>query len=71
MPTVTIRYSLPDEQADYDAARLGRSACATLWDIDQRLRSLIKHGEPSEETERLAEEIRQMIRDTCPDALDL
>ena len=71
MPTVTIRYSLPDEQAEYDAARLGRDACAALWDIDQRLRALLKHGEPSEETERLAEEIRQMIRDTCPEALDL
>lgn len=71
MPTVTIRYSLPDEQADYDAARLGRDACACLWEIDQRCRSLIKHGNPSEETQRLAEELRQMIRDECPDALEL
>ena len=71
MPVITVRYTLPDEQADYDAARLGRDACAALWDIDQRLRSLIKHGSPSEETERLAEEIRQMIRDTCAEALEL
>ena len=71
MPTVTIRYRLPDEQYDYDAARLGRDACRTLWEIDQRLRGLVKHGEPSEETERLAEEIRQLIRDGCPDALEL
>jgi hypothetical protein len=71
MPTLTIRYRLPEEQNDYDAARLGRQMAATLWEIDQRCRSLVKHGEPSEETERLAEEIRQMIRDTCPDALEL
>ena len=71
MPTITVRYSLPDEQADYDAARLGRDACAALWDIDQRLRSLLKHGEPSEETERLAEEIRQMIRAGCAGALEI
>ena len=71
MPTVTIRYRLPDEQAEYDAARLGNRMAVALWDIDQRCRALLKHGEPSEETERLAEEIRQMIRDTCPDALDL
>ena len=38
MPTVTIRYTLPDEQHEYDAARLGRAACGTLWDIDQGLR---------------------------------
>ena len=71
MPTVTIRYRLPGEQHEYDAARVGQAACACLWDIDQRLRSLLKHGEPSEETERLAEEIRQLIRDGCPDALEL
>ena len=71
MPTVTLRYRLPDEQHDYDAARLGSAACGCLWDIDQRLRALVKHGEPSGETRELAEEIRQMIRDTCPDALEL
>ena len=71
MPVITVRYSLPDEQHDYDAARLGAAACAALWEIDQRLRSLLKHGDPSEETERLAEEIRQMILDGCAEALEL
>ena len=71
MPTVTLRYRLPDEQADYDAARLGRQMVTTLWEIDQGLRSLVKHGQPSEETAKLAEEIREMIRRGCPEALEL
>ena len=71
MPIAILRYTLPDEQADFDAARLGRAMASALWDIDQRCRSLLKHGDPSEETERLAEEIRQMIRDECPEALEL
>ena len=71
MPTLTIRFRLPDEQNDYDAARLGRQMVATIWEIDQRLRSLLKHGEPSGETGQLAEEIRQMLRDGCGDALEL
>ena len=71
MPTVTVRYSLPDEQHEYDCARVGQAACGTLWDIDQRLRSLLKHGEPSDETAALAEELRQMLREGCPDALEL
>jgi hypothetical protein len=71
MPTATLRFRLPEEQGDYDAARLGRTACACLYDIDQGLRSLLKHGEPSQETARLAEEIRQLIRDGCPEALEL
>lgn len=71
MPTVTLRYRLPDEQRDYDCARAGQAAVGTLWDIDQRLRTLVKHCDPSDETAALAEEIRQIIRDGCPDALEL
>ena len=71
MPSVTLRYRLPDEQAEFNAARLGNQMAVALWDIDQRCRALLKHGEPSDETARLAEEIRQMIRDECPEALDL
>jgi hypothetical protein len=61
MPTVTLRYRLPDEQAEYDAARLGSEALRTLWQIDQTCRSLCKHGQPTEEERRLAEQIREMI----------
>jgi len=57
----TLRFTLPDEQGKFEAARLGSKALAALWDIDQRCRSLLKHGDPSEETARLAEEIRGMI----------
>ena len=71
MPTLTITYQLPDEQAEYDAARLGRQALFTLWQIDQRCRSLLKHGEPSDEERGLAEEIRSIIREQCAEALEL
>ena len=71
MPTVTLRFNLPDEKAEFDAARLGRQMVAVLWEIDQRCRSLLKHGEPSGETGQLAEEIRQLIRDGCPEAMEL
>jgi hypothetical protein len=57
----TLRFTLPDEQGEFDAARLGRQALLTLWEIDQRCRSLLKHGDPTPEQARLAEEIRGMI----------
>ncbi len=60
-PIATFRFRLPEEQGEFDAARLGQAALSALWEIDQRLRSLIKHGEPSDETRRLAEEIRAML----------
>jgi hypothetical protein len=57
----TLSFTLPDEQAEFDAARLGRQALSCLWDIDQRCRSLLKHGDPTDEEARLAKEIRAMI----------
>jgi hypothetical protein len=57
----TLTYTLPKEQAAYDAARLGSEALATLWEIDQHCRSLLKYGEPTSEERVLAEQIRGMI----------
>ena len=61
MPTGTLRYRLPDEQAEFDAARLGREALGVLWQIEQTCRTLLKHGEPGEEAARLATQIRTII----------
>lgn len=70
MPIATLRYTLPDEQAEFDAARTGAEARLVLWDIDQRCRSLIKHGEPSSDALRLAQEIRRLIWDSPERLLD-
>lgn len=61
MPTVTLTYTLPDEQGDYDAARTGAEARRVIWEIDQWLRSVVKHGEPTEPERKLAEHVRAMI----------
>jgi hypothetical protein len=60
-PVATLRFNLPDEQGEFDAARLGGKALLALWEIDQKCRSLMKHGDPTPETRKLAEEIRGMI----------
>ena len=57
----TLRFDLPAEQGDFDAAINGRKAISALWDIDQACRSLLKHGEPTEGQAELAERIREMI----------
>ena len=64
MPRAILVYRLPDEEVEYRAAVQGAAAKSCLWEIDQRLRGLLKHGNPSEETRRLAEEIRGMIRES-------
>jgi len=65
---ILLRFDLPDEQAEFDAARLGRTALSALWDIDQHCRAIVKHGDPSDETRELAEAIRAMISDELRDA---
>lgn len=57
----TLQFTLPDDQAEYDSARLGSEARQVLWQIDQHCRYLCKHGEPSPELRELAEAIRNMI----------
>jgi hypothetical protein len=64
MPHATLRFRLPDEQAEFDAARQGSEAKAVLWEIDQYCRSVCKHGEPSKETREHLEHIRRLIGET-------
>ena len=61
MPIAILKFTLPEEDVEFRAASQGRAAKIALWDIDQRLRSLLKYGDPTEEEQRLAEEIRNMI----------
>lgn len=70
MPTVTLTFTLPDEQAEFDAAREGGAARSLIWGIDQHCRGLLKHGEPTEQERRLAETIREMIREAPGVTLD-
>jgi hypothetical protein len=61
MPTATLTFDLPEEQAEYDSARLGGEAMQTLWQIEHTCRSLLKYGTPTEAEAALATRIREMI----------
>jgi hypothetical protein len=56
-----LKFTLPDEQSEFDAARLGRKALSALWDIDQHCRNLLNYGEPTPEARELAEDVRRLI----------
>jgi hypothetical protein len=57
----TFRFSLPDEQSEYDAARLGGEALSVLWQIEQHCRERIKYCEPTVDEVHALEFIRAMI----------
>jgi hypothetical protein len=63
MPHVIIRFRLPEDQGDFDAAMQGRDAKGVIWEVDQYCRGHLKHGDPSEETRRHLEHIREMLRE--------
>jgi len=69
MTHAILRFRLPQEQSEFDAARQGSEAKAVLWSVDEYCRSTIKHGEPSAETREHLEHIRELIRET-PGLLD-
>lgn len=69
MPHVILRYRLPDEQVELNAAIQGGDAKATIWQVDQYCRGLLKHGAPSEETRQHLERIRDILRER-PGLLD-
>ena len=64
MPHAILRFRLPAEQSEFDAARQGSEAKAVLWSVDQYCRSICKHGSPSAETREHLEHIRELIHET-------
>jgi len=69
MPHVILRFRLPEEQPEFTAAMQGADAKSAIWQVDQHCRSILKHGEPSEETRKHLEHIREILRER-PGLLD-
>jgi hypothetical protein len=61
LPKAVLAFELPDEENEFNRARLGSQAIVALWDIDQRCRSILKHGDPGPELRGTLEIIRAMI----------
>jgi hypothetical protein len=59
----TLEFNLPEERTEHLQAVHAGAAWALLEDIDQHLRSVIKHGHDYKTVEALAEHIRREIGD--------
>lgn len=51
----------PDDERQHRYALAGRDALIALEEIEQRCRSILKHAEPSPETQRIVEEVRALV----------
>jgi hypothetical protein len=58
-----LRFDLsdPDDAREHRYALAGRDALIALEVIDNRCRSVLKHGDPSKETQAVLEDIRSTI----------
>jgi len=66
MPIATLTFQLPDEEGDYEVCVNARKIASACWDADQHCRALIKYADnPSEDAARLAEAIRDILREAA------
>ena len=62
MPTATLSFTLPEDGNALRTALKAGEMASLLWNLDQRLRSGLKHGWRQGETlDSVAEEIRREI----------
>lgn len=54
----TLKFNLPEDQADFDFAIQGSNMYSALWDISQELRTLYKYEELDEKEWKMVERIR-------------
>lgn len=71
MPTVTLKYNLPEEQEEFDTAMNARKNASLLWDVEQEIfRPARKHGynNPilSEAIQRIDELVERHAGDEWP-----
>lgn len=57
-----LEFNLPDDQYDFDRARLGAEAFSAINEVlEMQIRRVLKHGDPSDETREILEQIRATL----------
>ena len=63
----TLKFNLPEDQAEFDFAVQGGKMYSALWDISQELRAIWKHEELSDEEFKMVERIRNKFFEILED----
>lgn len=58
-----LEFDLPEDNSEHIMCVNASKYYCCLWDIDQELRSLLKHGHQHKSVEELAESLREKIRE--------
>lgn len=57
-----LEFSLPEEQDEFTFAIKGKNYWNCLYELDQKLRGILKYGHQYKNVDELAEELRMDIR---------
>jgi hypothetical protein len=57
MPKAILKFNLPEEKSEFEAASKAMALALTVLDIDQYLRNQIKHNDAPKEVEAVREEL--------------
>lgn len=63
MPVATLAFNLPEEADDFRLATQGQGANWTLMELDQKLRSEVKHSDITPAQRDAYEAVRNWIRE--------
>ena len=56
-----LKYSLPEEEEEFKTAKDGGAWKAVVWEVDQKLRNILKHEGRSSEVQKALQEIRDFL----------
>ena len=68
-----LEFELPDDGIEFAQAVHAHNLSCTIWDMDQELRDVVKHGvwkdgmKASEEERSAAEKVRERLRENMTD----
>jgi len=58
-----LKFNLPEDNSAHLIAIRGSEYFSCLWNLDQKLRSLLKHGHDYSSVETLAQDLRDYIHE--------
>lgn len=67
MPKAILEYNLPEEQEDFDRARLGSYYSCVLDELRNHIRTKTKYGDLSEEQSAAYEDVRNRLYELMND----
>ena len=62
-----LSFNLPEEQVEFNDAINGNSFKAVIWELDQWMRSQLKHGDLTDDVHEKVQEIRDYLCELMTD----